>query len=70
MIKKLKILFSSSWNCFSVGCTGSLRSPAGRLDTLHVVLSGQPDGPTKPNGLHTGFSGPPRIAVKGGLSYM
>ena len=24
----------------------------------------------EPKGLHTGFSGPPRIAVKGGPSYM
>ena len=56
------------WFLFSLG--RSLQVSAGQLDTLHVVLSGQPDGPSKPNGLHTGFSGLPRIAVKGGLSYM
>jgi hypothetical protein len=44
--------------------------PAGRLDTLHVVLSGQGYRPSEPKGLHTGFSGLPLIAVKGGLSYM
>ena len=40
------------------------------LDTLHVVVSGQPNVTSKPKGLHTGFSGPPLIAVKGALSYM
>ena len=44
--------------------------PAGWLDTLHVVLSGQPNGPSKPKGLHTGFSGLPLIGVKGTSSYM
>ena len=43
---------------------------AGWLDTLHVVLSGQGYRPSKPKGLHTGFSGLPRIAVKGALSYV
>jgi hypothetical protein len=43
---------------------------ARRLDTLHVVLSGQGYRPSKPKGLHTGFSGLPLIAVKGGPSYI
>ena len=49
---------------------GRYRGPAGRLDTLHVVVSGQPNATSKPKGLHTGFSGLPLIAVKGGPSYM
>ena len=44
--------------------------PDGWLDTLHVVLRGQGYRPSEPKGLHTGFSGPPLIAVKGCLCYM
>ena len=45
----------------------SSQEPARRLDTLHVVLSGQPNATSKPKGLHTGFSGPLVLSLKAPL---
>ena len=68
---KYYFTLTSLFHClFLGGVTHTPPSPARRLDTLHVVLSGQPNATSKPKGLHTGFSGPPRIAVKGGPSYI
>ena len=62
--------FSSFVFCWVLTMTPLFLELARRLDTLHVVVSGQPNATSKPNGLHTGFSGLPRIAVKGGSSYV
>ena len=69
--KKLLSFFIYSFYCFLLlTLTHTPPSLARWLDTLHVVLSGQGYRPSKPKGLHTGFSGLPLIAVKGGPSYM
>ena len=47
--------------------TPCLPEPDGWLDTLHVLLSGQPNATSKPKGLHTGFSGPLVLSLKAPL---
>ena len=63
-------MLNSNTKRFVAARYNRFRCPAGRLDTLHVVLSGQPNATSKPKGLHTGDFGLPLIVVKGGLSYM